>query len=531
MELKKIVFLTVLLFAAPLFGFQSVVFLPFSNDSETQQIYWLGEGFSESLTEEMLLKNVYVIQRPERMAAYDALKLPYVGHLSRATMLKIGDQLAANYIVFGSYKLVQKNLTVEAQVIRTSSSKLSSPIRASGSLDRLYDVQRNLINGLQQYFASEKLTPEPNRIELSSVPLHAYELYIKGLLEPTNEGKVDFFRRAMEAYSGYAQAIYRLGVAQFRLGHYKESNEALAKITDDGLFRTRTDFLMGLNAFFLRDYQTSTQKWYELTKTNPTPELYNNIGIALIRRNELDNAIAYLSKAVELDPEHSDFRFNLAACYAQKEANDDAIREFRQAINLRPNDYQALYWLGRTLEHVGKPQSKQVLAFYLDRLPGDQKGKFPDQYPTVTTALRASYVYLTKEEKEYSRIARASMMKQRSEYVRTYQGNADKQLQDDHPDLAIQEIKKGLTLAPFDSYLNYLWGVALLRQQNRTAAAAQLEFSLWCTDNVDSHLLLAQMYRESEQMKEAKDHLQHVLSLDPKNKKALDMMEQIGDRK
>jgi len=527
MRLKNILFFAFLLFAAPLFAFQSIVILPFSNESEAQQVYWLGEGFSESLTEEMLLTNVFVIQRPERMSAYDALKLPYVGHLSRATMLKIGEQLSADYVVFGSFKLDQKNLQVTAQVIRISSSKLSPPIQANGTLDRLYDVQRTLKTGLKQYFTSEKLTAVETKADASSVPLHAYELYIKGLLEPTDQGKVDFFQRAIEAYPGYSQAIYRLGLSQFHLGQYKESNDALAKITGDGLFHARTDFLIGLNAFFQHDYQTSTQKWYELTKTNPTPELYNNIGIALVRRNEMPDALAYLNKAVELDPDHADFHYNLAASYAQSGTNDQAIRHFRESINLRPNDYQALYWLGKTLEKQGAPESKVVLAFFADRLPKEQKGKFPEQYPTVTTALRASYAFLTKEEKQYSDLARTNGMKLRSDYIKTYQGNADKQLQDNHPDLAIQEIQKGLSLAPFDYYLNYLWGASLLRQQNRADAVTQLQFSLWCTDNVESHLLLAQMYRDGQQIKEAKDHLQQVLNLDPKNKKALEMIGQL----
>jgi len=86
-----------------------------------------------------------------------------------------------------------------------------------------------------------------------------------------------------------------------------------------------------------------------------------------------------------------------------------------------------------------------------------------------------------------------------------------------------------LTLAPFDSYLNYLWGTALLKQGNRTAAIPQLKFSLWCTDNIDSHLQLAQIYTDNQQLAEARVHIQQILTLDPKNKKALDMMEKIGD--
>jgi tetratricopeptide (TPR) repeat protein len=529
--LKSFFLFVFILISSPIFAFQSVVFLPFGNDSESQQIYLLGEGFSESLSEEMLLKDVYVIQRPERMAAYDSLRLPYVGHLSRATMLKIGENLAADYVVFGSYKLEQKNLKVEARVIRTSSSKLSNPIQSAGTLDHLYDVQRALKAGLKQYFTNEKLLPSENKIELNSVPLHAYELYIKGLLENSDKEKVSFFERAIQEYPIYSLASYRLGLSLFRVGRFKEANEALAKVTGDGSLRVRIDFLMGVNSFFLGDYAAAVEKWFALSKTNPSAEVYNNIGISLIRKNEIEDAVWYLNKAVELDPQNGDFRYNLAACYSQKEAPDDAVQHFREAIQFHPNDYQALYWLGRTLEKQGKPESKQVLAFYLERLPGDQRGKFPDQFPTATAALRAAYAYLSKEEKDYMNVARSKASKQREDYTKTYQGSADKQLKDAHPDLAVQEIKKGLTLSPFDSYLNYLWGLSYVKQGNNPAAIPYLQFSLWCTDNVDSHLLLAELYSEGQQLENAKKQIQQVLALDPKNKKALDIWGKLTTKK
>jgi len=154
--LKILLAIFFFLVSLPLYAFRSVVILPFNNDSQTQQIYWLGEGFAESLSEELVLRDLYVIQRPERKAAYDWLKLPYVGNLSRATMLKIGEGLSADYVVFGSYNLVSKSLKVQAQVIKVSSSKLSKPIQTTGTLEQLYNVQKALKGGLKNYFASEK---------------------------------------------------------------------------------------------------------------------------------------------------------------------------------------------------------------------------------------------------------------------------------------------------------------------------------------------------------------------------------------
>lgn len=530
-DLKRILLvLFIFIIPLPLFAAQSIVVLPFSDESKTQQAYWLGEGFAESLTDELYLKNAYTIQRPERKAAYDALRLPYVGHVSRATMLKLGKSLGADYIVFGTYIVEQTNLKVEARVIQTSSSRLSAPIEASGLLANLYNVQGYLTKALKTFFATQRLEAAENKLQASSVPLHAYELYIKGLLESSDPGKVDFFQRAVKAHADYPQANYRLGLALYRLGRYKESNDALNRIRGNGILRTRVEFLTALNLYMMRDLTASAQKWYKLSQSSPAAEIYNNIGAALLGKHEIDNAISYLTRAVELDPDNPDFRFNLGIGYTQKGNYADASRFFRETVDLKPGDYQALYWLTKNLERTGKSESKQVFALFQERLPGDQKGKFPEQYPNIMQLLRLSSVYYAKEEKEYAVETRSKLAKQRVDYLKTYQGSAKKHLNERDPARAILEIKKGLTFAPFDWYLYHLWGLALIAQGNRAAAVPYLQFSLWCTENIDSHILLAEMYRDSEQYAASKKHVQQILALDPKHKKAIEIWSKIHNK-
>ena len=527
--MKRFAIILFLFFSCPLFASQSIVVLPFNNESKTQQVYWLGEGFAESLSEEILLKDVYVIQRPERKSSYDALKLPYVGNLSRATMLKLGQNLDASYIVFGKYIVDQKNLKVEAQVIQTSSSKLSSPIQASGSLDQLYIVQAQLKAGLRNYFATQKLQMDEGKPQGPSVPLHAYELYIKGLLEPADQQKTAFFERAIQAHPNYSQASYRLGLALFRSGKHRESNQALQRIGGNGIFLSRVNFLMGLNSYMLQDMSAARKKWQALAESNPTAEVYNNIGVSLVAIQDLDNATSYLTRAVEMDRENPDFRFNLGIAHFEKNQNAEATRFIREAIDLRPSDYQAFYWLGKTLERSGAQESKQIMTYFAERLPSDQKGKFPEQYPDIKQSLRASMTYYSPEEKKYAMEIRSLAYKQRTDYVKTYQGSARKNLEE-HPDRAILDIKKGITSAPFDWYLHYMWGQALIQQKDIAAAIPNLKFSLWCLENIDSHVLLAEIYRDGGQFAEAKKHVQYILALDPKHKKAIEIWGKIHNK-
>ena len=519
------------IFVFPVHAFQSILVLPFNNESQKNELYWLGEGFAESLSEELLIQDAYLIQRPERLAAYDVLHLPYSGDLSRATMLKIGESLASDYMIFGSYSLKDNQLTVHAKVVKISSARMGNQITAFGALNNLYQIHAALIGELNKYFVSERMKPASQTITgTQTVPLHAYELYIKGLLDSHDNVKIRFFQRALEVLPTYPQAAYRLAQALNRMQRYQESNYALKKILTATALQPRIDFLTGLNSFELHDYDTAYRQWYDLSKTQPTSEVHNNIGVTLLKKSDFQNSGWYLNQAVTLDPTNADYHFDLAASYTTRSFDPQAIQQYRESLQYHPNDYQSLYFAAKLLEKQGDAVSKSMMQNFQDVLPADLKGKFPEQYSSAIQLLRVALSFLSPEEKQYAIIARNKDLQQRNQYVKTYQINARRYLDEAHPDQAITEIRKGMTFAPFDWYLHHLWGLALSRQGNGADAVAQLHYSLWCADNADSHLLLAEIYSESQLFADAKLQIQKCLALDPKNKRALDLWSKIGNR-
>lgn len=517
-------------------AFQSIVILPFSNRSEKEQVYWLGEGFAESLSEELLLHESMVIQRGQRKAAYEDLHLPYTGDLSRATMLKIADRLSADYVIFGSFNLKDNNLEVEMKVIRTSASELGPTIQATGSLDSLYQVQLALRDGLIKYFSTHNIQADSVKpFAGQSVSLHAYELYIKGLLETSDAESIRFLKSAVQENPGYQQASFRLGLALSRVGRYRESTEALTNATFAGLYSNRADFLIGMNAYLSGDYEAAYQKWLELSKTRPTPEVYNNIGLALIKKTDPQGAGWYFSKAVELSPQEPDYHFNLASSYVQRGFDKQAVLQYRECIVRHPTDYQALYLTAKLLERDPDPTMKDIIAkramqAFQEKLPTDQKGKFPEQYTTVTQLVRPAAVFLSDEERDYEKIAMENAAAEKMDIVKAYEGRAAEAVDRNDSASAILEIKKGVSLFPMGWKLHYLWGRSLLGQNNQTEAIAAFEFSIWCQDNIESHLALAELYKENERFADSKIQVQRSLALDPQNKKALEIWGKIWDK-
>ncbi len=529
--MKVLVSLFIVLFSFPLFAGQSVVILSFVNESKDPQIYWLSEAFAESLSEEMLLKDAFVIQRAQRKGIYDELKLPYTGDLSRATMLKIGDKLAADYIIFGSYNLQNSLLEAEAKVIKLLSSELSEAIKVNGPLEDLYQVQMLLRDGLMKYFSANSLQPlQEKPFDTETVPLHAYELYIKGLLEPAGNERIEFLKRSIEANPGYRQAIFRLGQTLSKLQRYKESNSALTSVKFTGIMDSNVQFLVALNLYLSNDFQGAYQKWMELSKTSPTSEVYNNMGVALLKSDDLQGSGWYLSKAVELDLDSADYRFNLAASYVLRKYDKNAIQLYREVVRMQPSDYQAYYLAAKLMEREGDGASKKLIEYFQENVPTDQKGKFPEQYTSVMQLLRIAPDFLSREEVDYDNSVAAKTREQRATYVGAYQNSAHKYLEEEDPAKAIIEIRKGVGLDPFNWYLHYLSGMAFYQQKNMPSALDELEFSIWCQDNVESHLLMAEIFQLEERYADSKAQIQRSLALDPNSKKALEIWGRIWDK-
>jgi tetratricopeptide (TPR) repeat protein len=80
---------------------------------------------------------------------------------------------------------------------------------------------------------------------------------------------------------------------------------------------------------------------------------YDSYALALAADNRLDEAKAKMAKAVELDPKGAgDYHYNLGVLLMNRNQTEDALDEFRKAIDAHPTPADAYFYYGSTL--VGK---------------------------------------------------------------------------------------------------------------------------------------------------------------------------------
>jgi tetratricopeptide (TPR) repeat protein len=90
--------------------------------------------------------------------------------------------------------------------------------------------------------------------------------------------------------------------------------------------------------------------------TSPDPIAYNNLGTWYQQRGDLDAAERNYRRAVELKPQFAQAHDNLGIIYARQGDIERAIESFRTAVRLDPRSCTAAINLGHALEQAGRAE-------------------------------------------------------------------------------------------------------------------------------------------------------------------------------
>ena len=81
-------------------------------------------------------------------------------------------------------------------------------------------------------------------------------------------------------------------------------------------------------------YEKEAEEWMKAIALEKNPRFFNNLGIALFELNRYDEAIIEYRKALELNPRSAKAHYNLGLAYFRKEMWGEAINEYKKAKEL-----------------------------------------------------------------------------------------------------------------------------------------------------------------------------------------------------
>ncbi len=110
---------------------------PFENAGASPRLDWLSEGLEELTIQKLSAAGQQVYSHAGRTAELDRYGLPQSARLSHATMLRIGAELDADYVVFGKFTSDGTSLTLQARILRVNPAGLQPVVQETGKLDSL----------------------------------------------------------------------------------------------------------------------------------------------------------------------------------------------------------------------------------------------------------------------------------------------------------------------------------------------------------------------------------------------------------
>ena len=506
-----------------------VLVIPFDNPSQQARLTWMREGAAILLSEMLGIAGEIVIDREERLQAFDRLQLPAGATLSRASTIRVGQALGASLVVSGAVQMDGDRLVARARVVRLDSGRLLPEMESSGPLTDLFAVFGRLaqqVRGLPSApppAANDRLPPSPQ----------VFELYVKGLVAETPSTALAFLEQALKAAPQFDRLRLAIWDLHSDASEHQRALDAVLPIHTASRYSREGRFRRSLSLMNLKRFDEALETLRAMQKEEPSATVANAIGVAELRRTatpQPGRATYYFSQASELDPSDGDLFFNLGYAYWTDRDPRAAIYWLREAVRRDPGDGDAHFILGVALTQTGATaeaaRERELAAKLSSKYAGwESRAGSGDPVPRglerlheelLPSRARVDAIFTTAGQRDQGDLAAFHVDAGR----RAFEREADRE--------AIQELRRALYLSPYLAEAHLLLGRLYLRGGRAPEAVEALKIALWSEETVAAHLALAEALLQIEDAAAARAEVDRALALDPKSPQALALKAKLG---
>ena len=290
---------------------KSIIVLPFENLSPDPEQEYFCDGMTEEIISDLSkVQKLKVISRSSAMTFKGKKK----------KIREIAKDVNVQYVLEGSVRKAGNNLRITAQLIEAASDVHLWAEKYSGNLENVFDIQekvsRSIVGALKL-----KITPyEEKQIAARSIEnVKAYECYLRAMGE---------LLRGSEESTEKALRDLQMGL----------------NIIGDNVL-----LLAGVGLVYCQLYEAGIR----------------------VTEETLTKAEEYAFKVMRLEPNSSLSYSLLGRIERFRGSAIKALKHFKQALDIDPNESQALCWLGlEYFWHIGKPElAKPILEKLIDLDP------------------------------------------------------------------------------------------------------------------------------------------------------------------
>lgn len=497
-----------------------ILVMPFDNPGREPRLHWIAEAASLLIADELNARGVSAIRRFERARAFEELHLPAAADLSRATVIKVGQLVAASEVIVGSVSLEGDNLTIEAHSIRIDLGRLQPHVTERGPLTDVVLLFERIAGKLAPGSSLEaSRTPRP--------PLAAFEAYVKGLMAESAASRSSFLEAAIAAYPEYDRAHLALWDVRRDQADHAGALASARAVDVKSPFSRRARFFAAISLLELKRYDEAFDAFTALTEAAPPLEAaaaFNNLGIVQLRRgapSERGVPTYFFTKAADLDGRDADILFNLGYAYVLEKNFPGAMYWLREALRRDPTDAESHYLLSVALRGTGsdvEAARERDLAVQLTSEIAEFETRAAEEKSSAALGLER-----LREDPE-SRVGGrpeqtivTSAQRDQRDLAVFHLDRARRLLEKEEDGPALIELRRVVYLSPYDAEAHLLIGRIYLRSGRTAEAVEALKISIWSTDTAAARIALAETYIRQQNTSAARTELERALALDPES--------------
>jgi len=384
---------------------QTVAVAPFANASspsipQVSNLDWIGESIAETLREALAARGLLVLERDDIQEGYRRLRLRARSDLTDASILKLGEALDSEQILFGTFSFTpaapsappdtKGSLKITGRLIDRRALRQSPEFAETGALEDLPTLESHLAwRALTLVDAKQAPSESEFRALRPPLRLDAEENYIRGLLTASPERREKYFTQAALLDPSFARPCFQLGKIMYRRKQFSEAARWLEKVGASDVHYREASFVLALSRFELGDFAAAQKLLKMISEVVPLGEVFNNLAAAESRRN-LPQAADDFRKALESDPNDPAYQFNLGYALWKRGDFAAAAERFRAVLERSPDDQMATLLLGRSLKKLGpRPSDRaplEVRLLALERIKTNYEERAYRQLKSVLEA-------------------------------------------------------------------------------------------------------------------------------------------------
>ncbi|HSE97342.1 MAG TPA: protein kinase [Blastocatellia bacterium] len=340
----------------------SIAVLPLSNPAADAQTEYLSDGITESI-----INSLSRLPKLRVMARSTVFR--YKGQETDAQ--RVGEELGVRAVMTGRVVQMGDRLVIGTELVDVSDGSQLWGEQYNRELSDIFALQdeiaKDIFENLRLKVAS-RAKKQPERRPTASV--QAYELYLKGRYHWnlwTEDGfykAIEFYEKALEkdadfalAHAGLSDAYGALWYCNFMTGEQalpKAKEAALRALELDDTLAEANLSLADTYFFYEWDWEKAGQLFRRAIELNPGFALGHQFyAIYLIAQERLDEGIAEMRKARDLDPLSLLVNSGLGLAYFFGRRYEEAIAQFRKTLELDQDFMLAHEGLGSAYAQIG----------------------------------------------------------------------------------------------------------------------------------------------------------------------------------